>query len=318
MNKQAQDLVQRCDSIHQGGGEAIGWIEEVRGSSPRLDRESASLTLKIRRTRNLVRRLGRAASRPLAVGFFGLSQAGKSYLISALAAGENGELETDSGRRAAELHRPRQSPGARPRGHRARHPFHPPGGSTAPRLSHRAVPVLGGGPGQGPGQRLLQRLRPGAGGIQYGTGLRAQAPGGAGGQAPPAITGGVNEDSVVELQDYFEQRFPRTMEQLQGDYWPTAIALAPYLDPQDRGALFSILWGEIPELTQTYMMLRDALADHGLRRDPVLPDLGPGLPGRPGRWTQADSIVNVDILERLGKDRERSSGGRPAPRRRSG
>jgi hypothetical protein len=30
----------------------------------------------------------------MTIGFFGLSQAGKSYLISALAAGENGKLGT--------------------------------------------------------------------------------------------------------------------------------------------------------------------------------------------------------------------------------
>ena len=61
---------------------------------------------------------------------------------------------------------------------------------------------------------------------------------------------------MVDLLEYFEKRFPKTTEQLKADYWPTAIALAPYLEPADRAALFSILWGEVRELTETYLALR--------------------------------------------------------------
>ena len=304
MNKQAQDLIQRCDNIHQGSGEAIGWIEEVRRSSPRLDRESASLTLKIRRTRNLVRRLGRAAARPLAVGFFGLSQAGKSYLISALAAGDDGELQTDlDGERLnfiAHVNPPghgREATGLVTR-------FTRQGGST-PRgfpieLSLFSevdlVKVLGNAFFNDFDREQVEFNTAPAYVRKHLAELEARR--------RPSITGGVNEDSVVELQDYFEQRFPRTMEQLQGDYWPTAIALAPCLEPQDRGALFSILWGGVPELTQAYMMLRDALETTGFAETLYCPISALVSRDDLGRWTQADSIVNVDILERLGKDRE--------------
>jgi hypothetical protein len=304
MNEKAQELVRRCDSIHQGSGEAIHWIEDVRGSSPRLDRESASLTLKIRRTRNLVRRLGRAAARPLAVGFFGLSQAGKSYLISALAAGDNGELETSlDGERLnfiAHVNPPghgREATGLVTRFTRQ--------GGSAPRgfpieLSLFSevdlVKVLGNAFFNDFDREQVEFNTAPAYVRKHLADLEARR--------RPAPTGGVDEDNVVELQDYFEQRFPRTMEQLQGDYWPTAIALAPFLDPQDRGALFSILWGEIPELTQTYMMLRDALASTGYAETLYCPISALVTRDDSGRWTQADSIVNVDILERLGKDRD--------------
>ena len=95
MSNQSEHLVQRCRAIHDGGGEAIRWVGDVRRDSQRLDRESDSLIDKLRRVRNLCGRLGRADARPVSVGFFGLSQAGKSYLISAMAAGTGGELETD-------------------------------------------------------------------------------------------------------------------------------------------------------------------------------------------------------------------------------
>ena len=302
MNRQAQELIRRCESIHQGGGEAIGWIEEVRGSCSRLDRESANLTLKIRRTRNLVERLGRAASRPLAVGFFGLSQAGKSYLISALAAGDNGELETllDGERLNFIAHVNPPGHGREATGLVTRFTRQ---GESAPRgfpieLSLFSevdlVKVLGNAFFNDFDREQVEFNSAPAYVRKHLAELEVRR--------RPAATGGVYEDDVVEAQDYFEQRFPRTMEQLQGDYWPTAVALAPYLDPRDRGTLFSILWGEIPELTQTYMRLRDALAATGYAQTLYCPISALVARDESGRWTQADSIVNVDILERLGRD----------------
>lgn len=94
MSTDAKQLVARCADIHAAAGDAIGWIGDVRKTSQRLDSDSDGLIIKLRKVRNLVRRLGRAAARPMSVGFFGISQAGKSYLISALAAGGNGHLET--------------------------------------------------------------------------------------------------------------------------------------------------------------------------------------------------------------------------------
>jgi len=304
MDRQAQELIRRCERIHQGGGEAIGWIQDVRGSSPRLDRESASLTLKIRRTRNLVQRLERAASRPLAVGFFGLSQAGKSYLISALAAGESGELETllDGERLNFIAHVNPPGHGREATGLVTR--FTRQGGS-APRgfpieLSLFSevdlVKVLGNTFFNDFDHEQVESNTTPVHVREHLAMLEARR--------RPAATGGVLEDNVVELQDYFEQRFPRSMEKLQGDYWPTAIAHAPYLDPQDRGMLFSILWGEVPELTQTYMTLRDALAATGYAKTVYCPISALVARDELGRWTQADSIVNVDILERLGRDRD--------------
>ena len=94
MNTDSESLQTACDGIYRGCAAAIEWVGEVTGNSSRLKSEEKNLVPTIRRMRNLARRLGQAASRPMSIGFFGLSQAGKSYLISTLAAGENGELET--------------------------------------------------------------------------------------------------------------------------------------------------------------------------------------------------------------------------------
>ena len=47
-----------------------------------------------------------------------------------------------------------------------------------------------------------------------------------------------------------------------GDYWPSVIELAPYLQPGDRATLFAVLWGGIEDLSETYLRLRHAL-DYG-------------------------------------------------------
>jgi hypothetical protein len=88
-------LTQGWTTIHSESGAAIDWIQRVRANARSVDNEADSLVLKLRRVRNQAKSLAVASSLPSTVGFFGLSQAGKSYLISALAAGGDGRLETE-------------------------------------------------------------------------------------------------------------------------------------------------------------------------------------------------------------------------------
>lgn len=297
-----QVLIQRCDDLHGGCGEAIDWVEQVRGDSPRLERESDSLIDKLRRSRNLARRLGRAASRPVSVGFFGLSQAGKSYLISALAAGEDGRLETDlHGRRLNFIS----------------HVNPPGGGKEATGLVTRFTRRPSAAPPEFPLELALlteadlakvlgnaffhdfdrEKVDWDLSPAHIRAHVKALAP-----RRQARAVPGLDADGVVELLEYFEQRFPKTTEQLKADFWPSAVELAPVLEPADRAALLSLLWGEIPELTQTYLMLRGALAkiDHAAAVYCPLEALV--REGADGELSQADSIMNVDILERLGRD----------------
>jgi hypothetical protein len=89
-----EQLVGRCKALVAGADAAEAWVGETRGDCKPLRDDADDLIERLRRARNAARRFGAAASRPVAAGFFGLSQAGKSYLISALARGENGSLET--------------------------------------------------------------------------------------------------------------------------------------------------------------------------------------------------------------------------------
>lgn len=298
----AADLTRRSRALYEGSGEAIEWVAETRRHSQRLDRESDSLTDKLRRTRNLATRLGRAAGRSVSVGFFGLSQAGKSYLISALAAGESGELETEvEGRRLNFIQH------VNPPGHgkeatglvtrfTRRPSTAPPGYPLELSLFSEVdlAKVLGNAFFNDFDREQVEvdlspgHLRRHLAALQA---RRTAAP-----------TGGVSEDDVVDLLEYFEKRFPKTTEQLKADYWPTAIALAPYLEPPDRAALFSILWGEVRELTETYLALRRGLADAGHADAAYVPLAALVRTDASGELSQGDSIMNVDILERLGRD----------------
>lgn len=297
-----QDLVDRCRALYDGSGSAIEWVADVRHHSQRLDRESDSLTDKLRRVRNLATRLGRAAGRSVSVGFFGLSQAGKSYLISAMAAGESGELETDlQGQRLNFIKH------VNPPGH----------GKEATGLVTRFTRRPSEAPPGYPLELSLFSevdLAKVLGNAFFNDFDREQVDW----DLSPAHlrrhladletrrtlqhTGGVSEDSVVELLEYFESRYPKTTEQLKADYWPSAIALAPYLRPQHRAALFSVLWGEIRELTETYLSLRQGLETLGHVETVFCPVSALVRTDATGQFSQADSIMNVDILERLGRD----------------
>ncbi|BCQ37484.1 hypothetical protein ERHA54_00870 [Erwinia rhapontici] len=103
MNSEPESLTQGWAAIARSCQDARGWVETVRVGSRRLDNEADKLNLSLLRTRNLANNLQHVASTPMTVGFFGISQAGKSYLISALAAGSHGSLKAAYGDRRVDF-----------------------------------------------------------------------------------------------------------------------------------------------------------------------------------------------------------------------
>ena len=295
-------LVAGCDAIRAGAGAAIDWVREVRNNAERLDREADDLIEKLRRTRNQCRRLSAAAERPLSVGVFGMSQAGKSYLISTLARAANGRLETLlDGQRLSFI------------GH-----VNPPGGGKeATGLVTRFTLRPGSAPAGFPVELSLfseadsvkclgnsffhdfnrervgfdtdaERIRELLDGLER--------------QRQPQATGPFDSDDMVDLLDYFEKRFEKSMAPLRAHYWPRAVELAPNLRLADRARLLAVLWGEIPEFSAAYVTMCEALGQLAHARTVYVPV--EALVARSGsNWTwRADSILNVDVLDRLGRD----------------
>lgn len=306
-----QQLAQAWAVVHQGAGEAIDWIGAVRPTAKRLDNEADDLTLSLRRIRNLSRRLGSVAERPMTVGFFGLSQAGKSYLISSLAAGENGKLETDlAGSRLDFIEH------INPSG----------GGKEATGLVTRFSRTAQPGPGDYPlvlklfSEIELAKVLANAffndfdhKKLQYGfkepevrallNQLQARR------YSQPVA--GVTADDVVSLWDYLEDSVPALIRSLNSYYWPQAVELAPYLSPEDRTQLFAIFWGGLDELSQSYLDFARTLSTLG-HAEQVYAPVSALVHARPqGGFSQSDSIMNVDILERLGQPSDQQIKVRP-------
>jgi hypothetical protein len=295
-------LSQRCDDIIAGSGRLIDWIGETRRNARRLDSEADGLIEALRRSRNQCRRLGQAAKRPLSIGVFGMSQAGKSYLISTLAQSGNGRLQTSlDGARLdfiADINPPgggKEATGLVTRFTRR--------ASQAPRgypieltLFSEAdlVKVLGNSYFNDFDRERTPELKPEAVGRHLAA-LKALR--------QPQPTGGLDEDDMVDLLDYFSKRYGKSMEALKTDFWKDAIDLAPRLPPSARGTLLSVLWGmENTALTAIYVRLRDALASIGGARTVYVPLTALVRPTGDGYEWAPQSILNVDVLERLSRD----------------
>ena len=310
MSNSPEQLTQHWAAIHTGAGEAIRWIGDVRRSAPRLDNEADDLILSLRRVRNTARRLGGVSGLPMTVGFFGLSQAGKSYLISTLAAGVNGKLETDFGGNRLDF---------------LTHVNPPGGGKEATGLVTRFSRTARPGPDDFPlelklfGEVEVAKVLANSFFNDFNTekvlyrfdetairqllkelGKRRQL------KPVP----GVSEDDVVALWDYLQGSFPASLGGLAGYYWPAAVELAPWLAVEDRTRLFSIFWGEINELSEAYLSFARTLSSLG-NADRVFAPLDALVRQTDKGLSQADSIMNVDMLERLGKDSDKRIGVRP-------
>ncbi len=302
MTETPELLSQRCNDIRTGAGRAIEWVADARRNSGQLDAEADLLTEELRRWRNHSRRLGQAAKRPLSIGVFGMSQAGKSYLISTLARGPDGLLQTTlDGARLDFIF-----------------DINPPGGGKeatglVTRFTRRAnaaprgypieltlfseadlVKVLGNSYFNDFDRERTPELKPDA----VASHVAALKP-----LRQPNPTGGLDEDDMVDLSDYFGRRYAKSMEPLKADFWKDAIDLAPRLPPGPRGTLLSVLWGvENTALTDIYVRLRDALATIGGARTVYVPLTALVRPKDGDYEWSPESILNVDVLDRLGRD----------------
>ena len=73
-----QQLMNAWGAVHEGAGQPLSWIDKVRGNPASVVAEADGLSLRLHQARNRAKDLQRAAATPMVIGFFGLSQAGKS------------------------------------------------------------------------------------------------------------------------------------------------------------------------------------------------------------------------------------------------
>ncbi|PWC40178.1 virulence factor SrfC family protein [Azospirillum sp. TSO22-1] len=293
-------LPQACQDAHDAAGQAAGWIAATRAESPRLDREADGLTQQLLRSRNHLRRLRRTVERPLAVGFFGESQVGKSYLVSVLAAGANGRLETRLGPDRLDF-----LENVNPVGH----------GKEATGLVTRFTCRPGGAPASHPVEvRLLSeadviKILGNSYYRDFDQQTAVPLPEAAirdrlnelRGRAQPQPAGGLSAEDVIDVMDYFAHHFRASMERYTL-FWRTAADLAPRLAADDRARLFALLWQDVAPFTECYRTLQAALAALG-HAESAHCRLSALVERKPdGSLAKERGIVNVQTLWQLGKD----------------
>lgn len=286
-------------SVFTGAGMALEWLGDVVPRVAEIADKADALSRDLYRARNLSRSLSRVSTTPMGIGFFGLSQAGKSYLISALAADRDGKLETQLGHAKYDFIRDinpvgggKEATGLVTRFTRLAAASQDPEFPVEVRLFREieiAIILANAWFEDFDHQRLdseLSEARIAA----------VLAPFEA--QQLDQPLPGISAEDVVALWDYLEHNYPTAVRPLAARYWPRVLALAPGLNIRERARLFSLLWGGIDEMTATYEQLAGALHRLGLA-DSLFAPLHALINPRDGSG-QGNSIINVDTLGLLG------------------
>lgn len=288
-------------SVHEGAGLALDWVADVARNHDELSRQAASLSRDLYRARNLARSLGRVSNTPMGIGFFGLSQAGKSYLISSLAADAKGNLESLFGHQQLDFMQHVNPIG---------------GGSEATGLVTRFTRRADPSPDpQFPVELSLFREielvciianswfadfdHERMGNKVDITESQIEAVLRPFENRSPSQGTGISRDDVVALWDYLEHSFPKRVSLLAARYWPRVLELAPQLTVRERAGLFSLLWGELPEMGALYEQLAGTLLR--LRgASTVFAPLSCLVTERDGQFVADKSIMSVGTLFLLG------------------
>ncbi len=306
-----QQLHQNWQIVHTQAGEAIQWIQSAKLGSNTIANEATELIHKLRQTRNQARKLGSIAQTGSTIGFFGLSQAGKSYLISALIAGTDGELETRLDGQLLNFIEHINPPG---------------GGAEATGLVTRFCKRQALGQPGFPLQLELftevelvkvlvnafmedfnqQKIGFSFDGDQLEAAHQALKEARTRQQSEPSDA--ITPDDVVDLWDYLLDGYPSTFEPITRQFLPELVDLAPRLSRAERVKLFSFMWGRIAPLTECFEELTAALETLGSAKR-VLAGLDalvePNDSGQ-GFRQKSDSIMNVTTLFALGQTSDAS------------
>ncbi|KAA5603909.1 hypothetical protein F1188_18410 [Roseospira marina] len=290
MAVEANKLLETCDATVTAGRDSLDWFQD-NGELVRHD--AVQINRAFRRHVMAARKMRTAIERPMCVGVFGASQAGKSYLISALARkGTNPLTTTLGGKRMDYLA-----------------DINPEGGKEATglvtRFTVRPVPALPDAPVS---LRLLTETdiikilgNSYLADVDHST---VDPPDGEvisalmdtlRGRMKTAPVDRLTEDDVFDLQEYFDRTFGgvERVKALRVSYWEAAAELAPYLEIADRATLFAILWDDLSAFTDVYVRLQKALAQLGFPSEACC--------GLEGLQPRNQSIINVDTLHDLGQ-----------------
>lgn len=300
LTSKQNELITKWDAIYQGSAQALKWIDDVRGSAPRIDDDADRLNIKLYQARNLARSLKHVASTPMTVGFFGLSQAGKSYLISALAADKQGELETHAGadntlnfmKHFNPTGSGKEATGLVTRFTCQSQPSEDPNYPLQLRLFREieiAMILANAWFKEFDQERVEYKITEEV--IEQALSpykhLETRTP-----------VPGVTAEDVVAFDDYMQATSKNSVEKLEAHYWPRLVKIAPYLSIAQRAEVFSVVWGQQAELKETYIQLSTALHQLGLA-EVVYAPISALVQHNGKELEQINSIMDVETLRFL-------------------
>lgn len=250
-------LAAYCNELAAASSLAGQWVER---NAELVRNEKEGLLKELRRAGRLFRGCAHAAMRKMCAGVFGPSQAGKSYLISALARGPQSQLNAVFG---AENHDFLSE-------------INPEGGKESTGLVTRFTlsPEKNAPAGYPVHLSMLSEtdLVKIIANTYYADCEHKEKP-----QSNIAATlaslrqraiqenAPVGLDDMEDLREYLDNDFrakPRVQE-LERSYWDEALELAPKLDLEGRIKLYALIWDEIEEFTDLLRKLLEALEQLG-------------------------------------------------------
>lgn len=258
-------LAQAAARLGEGAALARDWVREVRAKVQRIENAAPALVEATRDAESLARRIVRAAGRRTAVGVFGPSQAGKSYLVSALARRPGGRLEADfAGRRLdflAEINPiggGKEATGLVTRFTTARHAVDAERPVALRLLSETDLVRIFANSFFSDFDQNTRTL-----GLLDADRMRAVLDG-LEGRAAVAGHGHLDEIALHDLGAYFRTRFRAQIEPLDRvGFWAALIRLGGRLALADRVTLYGLLWGGEPAFTRLFRRLLEGLASLG-------------------------------------------------------
>ena len=283
------DLERDCTIMATAATEAVAWFDRNRDEvgTPYKERRR-----EFRYNAMLGRQLGRAAGLPMAVGVFGPSQVGKSYLVSALARKGTEPLYTVLGGQTVDfLKEMNPDEDQEATGLVTRFTLRP---SAAPNTHPVTVRLLS--------QTDLIKIFTNTYFLDFDPAKEVpplanevtDALNAAEGQVRNAPVDSLADVEIDDLRRYFESQFKarQTYNVLdQTQYWQRLEELAPRLALSDRLKLYGFLWGRLPEFNKVYESLYAVLQKLGFPETAYCP-ISAVIP-------KNDSIIAVGALAKL-------------------
>lgn len=282
------NLAAYCENLINACDEGIDWANR---NEDVVRNEKEGLIKELRRARRSFKRCAKASERKMCAGVFGPSQAGKSYLISALARGQDNSLNAVFGTGKYDFiseinpEGGKESTGLVTRFTMTRPKNLPEGFPVQLRLLSETdiVKILAN-------TYFADCELKGEAVSDIGKTMKSLS--GRAGESP----GPVDTDDLEDLREYLSENFRSRarVQELENNYWEEALTIGPGLNLEDRIRLYALIWDEVEEFTGLLRKLLHALDGLDNSAEAFCP-VGALMP-------RASSIIDVATLDGLSEE----------------